>query len=391
MDTVFDPAVRRAQTKKLGDDIVRRSPDAVRVPVTVSTSQWPIFEAGYKLREGLMNYELQDEIIKNFHLKFDADFYSGYFSRYCERVTAALGGGGLLINDEQDAHYYINEPMVLLEEIDYVLESGLAKTYFEKVFPRKYQSFVDKDDAMAKMAEALKEENALRSRNAAISEYFVKEFGVPSTYAFAGPRPLDDFLQSLGMKAFSKFLRRASKQHFMDVVNVWDNGALATTIGRLDKHVDNDTHVFGLGLTSTSASFLSLKQFEMYHWPLWKPMLDKAVEVGMTAGLFLEGTFEHFSDILRDLPKGHFIMTTEQDDVARMAGLLPNLSFHGGFPTYLLGHGTPQECIDTAKALIDACARQLVVCSNKMLSYPNDADSDNLLALIDFVKEYSKF
>ena len=57
----------------------------------------------------------------------------------------------------------------------------------------------------------------------------------------------------------------------------------------------------------------------------------------------------------------------------------------------LLGNGTPQECVDSAKKLIDEIGRDggFILSQNKMLSYKEDCRRENLKAVSDFVLNYS--
>ena len=56
----------------------------------------------------------------------------------------------------------------------------------------------------------------------------------------------------------------------------------------------------------------------------------------------------------------------------------------------LLGNGTPQECVDYAKKLIDELGDGYIFSENKMLSFKNDCKRENLLAVREFVRDYRR-
>ena len=47
-----------------------------------------------------------------------------------------------------------------------------------------------------------------------------------------------------------------------------------------------------------------------------------------------------------------------------------------------------EECVDTAKKLIEEIGTGLVICSNKSLNYLRDGKSENILAINEFVRNY---
>jgi hypothetical protein len=79
----------------------------------------------------------------------------------------------------------------------------------------------------------------------------------------------------------------------------------------------------------------------------------------------------------------------EQDDIFEMRKKLPNVALAGGMKTSLLGYGTKEECVDYAKKLIDTLGEGFILSQDKMISFRNDIKRENLLAVHEFVRNYS--
>ena len=79
----------------------------------------------------------------------------------------------------------------------------------------------------------------------------------------------------------------------------------------------------------------------------------------------------------------------EEDDIFELRRTLPNIALAGGMTTELLGGGTKAECLDYAKKLVDELGRDggFVMGQKKMISYRNDAKSENVLAVQEFCRE----
>ena len=90
----------------------------------------------------------------------------------------------------------------------------------------------------------------------------------------------------------------------------------------------------------------------------------------------------------KDYPKGMICMHPEQDDVFELHEALPNCSIIGGMPVALLGNGKPEECVDRAKLCCDELGKDggFILCQDKMVSFKNDATSENVKAVCDYMQ-----
>ena len=153
----------------------------------------------------------------------------------------------------------------------------------------------------------------------------------------------------------------------------------------------NLDYCFDYDITLLCHTILNQKQFERFLWPDLKALLDTLAQKGKTVRLFMEGSSKRFWDYLKDYPKGIITIHPEQDDVFEIRKELPNCAIMGGMPVELLGNGTAKECVDRAKRLCDELGKDggFILCQDKMVSFRNDAKSENVKAVCDFVREYS--
>lgn len=156
------------------------------------------------------------------------------------------------------------------------------------------------------------------------------------------------------------------------------------------KHIDTNASAFNYTAPLLSQNMLNPKQFEKYYWKYLKQFADKVVETDNTMFVLSEGTTFHISEYLQDIPKGHFCFYVETDDIFEARKRYPNLCLWGGLPLDLISKGTPQQCIDHAKKVIDEVGRDggLLLCTNKFTANPNDCKRENLLAVSEFVHKY---
>ncbi len=82
-------------------------------------------------------------------------------------------------------------------------------------------------------------------------------------------------------------------------------------------------------------------------------------------------------------------MHLELDSLTEVRKLLPNMPLAGGMTTDLLGYSTPEACIEKARTLINELGEGFIMSQNKMLSFKNDCKRENLLAVNNFIKEYT--
>jgi hypothetical protein len=271
---------------------------------------------------------------------------------------------------------------------------SLFDTSLHRVTAYKLDNINHTQDVIGRFGPAAKEWLKILDYKARIKKQFHEVYGVPDWHSYNPEIPCDTLFKAIrGMKGFSIDLRRNTRyvEQALEMIDAY----FFPPVKKIMENIgDPDDLVFPGGrVTSLVHTVLSPKQFEKYYWPYLKRWGDLLVQHDLIGSLFMEGGIEGLYDYLQELPKGHIALLVEQCDVVQAKKLLPNLTITGGFPTYLLGNGTPEQCVDKAKELIDAMAGDgnYIFTADKMLSFRNDAKSENFVAINQFLKEYAVF
>ena len=370
--------------------IRRQSPQ--RIPLFSNAYTWKICDAGYKLREALTDYTKLEEVVCQHHEKYEFDLYIDMGTRNPVRYTNVFGEGLYVFDDEKN---YLNvKDATMMEEDEYpeLVQGGLRRFYFEKAVPRRYH-LTSHEEAMKKWKPAAEEYDRLQEYLRHIHTKFAREYGVPKFFDSKPMFPIEVLFCALrGMRGLSLDFRR-NKQFLPEALEVIDAYYDPLFQKALESWTDREDVYFPFRATTMSHNMMSPKQFELYAWPYIKRFVDRIVARDMIVFLFVEGSIRHLVSFFQDIPKGHVALLLEQDDPVKMKKLLPNVTIVGGFPSRLLADGTPQECVDQAKKLIEEMAydRNYIFGCDKMLSYPRDARPENLQAVNEFVREYGVY
>ena len=112
----------------------------------------------------------------------------------------------------------------------------------------------------------------------------------------------------------------------------------------------------------------------------------------MNVRIFMEGSISRLTEYFAGYPKGVLTFHLENDDPFEIREKLPNVAIMGGLTTELMANGTPEEVTARARALCDGLGRDggFILSEGKMVSYRNDARSENIKAVCDFVRSTGK-
>lgn len=361
---------------------------------------WLAADAGYTAAEMSMDYEKGIKAQELFYQKYDPDLSVTPFRFYFNHMNA-LGGSenGYGVNgaDGNGSNTNVSYENVLsIDDYDLLKEDEM-KTIWEKVVFNMYPKA--REFTPQQFAEAVKEEMRFREAQAKTMENNEK-YGV--LYAKGGPLFFCDcyvgmlFNQYRGIKSLSMDLRRHPDKVY-DLCEYKDNEsyeqkkALMETV-EPGSGVGTDGY-YDVYLSSLAHTILNPKQVERLIIAPWKKQLDLCVEKKKTLQGIVEGDWAFragIGEFLNEYPKGTMIVEVEMDDPFEVRKKLPNIGIWGGLKTDVLGKGTPQECVDMAKHAIDELGRDggLLLAPNKMTAYSYDMKSENLKAVLDFVKSY---
>jgi hypothetical protein len=140
-------------------------------------------------------------------------------------------------------------------------------------------------------------------------------------------------------------------------------------------------------------AFLNAKQYGDLCFKYYRQQVGGIYAGGSRNFLLAEGSWSHLFDYFKDLPKDSVLMSLENDDVIESKKILGDYQIIlGGSKMCDLRLATEQECIDKAKAVIDACAPQggYMFTTDKAWCCNGDI-TPNLIAVYNFVHEYAKY
>jgi len=353
-----------------------------RIPHLSNFFTWQIFDAGYDMN-ALYDYDIMEKIDDEFNERYQFDCYIDLLTRNPMRATQPLGGTHR-ISDNGEAIEVMDH--VLMEQTEYqAFIDDSDALYWSKVFKRYCKPEATLDD----LTESVQEFFEFGEFATKMVSKCMNEYGALNYYSVMTITPFEHLFNYLrGIKGSSSDLRRVDEGlmlEFMDYFNdkyTKPNIKMALDRGTLPGFASTITTGF-LGHT-----VLSTKQFEKFYWPYLKPTIDECAKRGETVSIMCEATMLRFAEFFEDVPKGVMMVLLEQDDPFEFRKRLPNVAIAGGMPAMMLGHSTPEECVNYVKKLADEIGDGFVLSQNKMMSFKNDCTRENLLAVSDFVQEY---
>lgn len=343
---------------------------------------WKILDSDLKpkLSEALSDYGMLDRIQCEFQERYDFDVHYDPLGRNLLKPAALLGGNHHLIDDEQESINFFDH--TLLQDDEYPAYKTDRWGTSWKMFLRKYP-----DLKQGLMAEAI----AVNTENNAYLPYIkaklAKEYGCPTCYNCLAQVPHERFHKYYrGIKAASLDLRRRKSE----LIDAYDAIMEDEVMPGVHKALATDTSecMVDLMVPFLAHTMMNMKQWETFYWPYLKQILDAALAANKTVMIYLENSLIRFKEYFQDYPKGFLVLVPELDDVAELREAVPNACIVGSITAQLLGRGTPEECVDRAKRVIDQMGDGFMLGQNKMMSFRNDCKRENLLAVCEYVQNF---
>lgn len=366
-----------------------KKPD--RIPFNADMYTWMFLDAGYTTAEAARNYDVIEKCMERFIQLYDPDQInagsSGFRNSFL--VMDSLGGVKEYNSETSENLNAIIEDVLLPEDYDAVLENGFNQTLWEKALFRKYPQAKDyTPEEFAQSAKTMLDLNTARSRieNRLADEYGTVFDSVPRFYP--GYEYFFKYLR--GIKGCSIDLRRCPEKVYA-VSSALDEVNLPARLNALSKTEGFDMNQpYDIMISMLGQTILNRKQFDRIWVPPMNKLLKFCEEHNKQVFIFAEGSWERFGDYFNQFKKGVVHMIVEQDDPYEIRRKYPNIGIIGGLSTDVMGHGTPHECIDMAKKAIDELGAEggLTLSPNKMISYANDMNAENLKAVSRFVHTY---
>ncbi|PKM89955.1 MAG: hypothetical protein CVU85_01575 [Firmicutes bacterium HGW-Firmicutes-10] len=381
-----------AERVEIFNDAVRMKKAPKRVPFASNDAFWRYHDLGYKLSEALLDPQSIENAVIDFQKRYDFDLLLDIGDRNPLIMTRSLGNFEYQIDDKNNTLMLEEQCHLKAEDYDKFIKNPV-KTLWEEILPRKYSYFkpgMDLPVLQNTLGKFLEYDQSIKKT----TQRLIDECGVPEILntqengakIFPAFECLYNFLR--GMKGLSGDMRRTPDK-VLEFTEVYHQAFIKPIVDNFKK-IDEPSTCFTAFTIMLSQNMINRKQFEKFFWPHFKQLADKIVETDGTMFILSEGTTSHITDLLQELPKGHFCFYVESDDIFERRKQLPNLCFWGGLPLSLLSRGTKQECIDHAKRVIDEVGTVggLILSPEKFTSNPRDCNRENLLAVSEFVRNY---
>ncbi|MFZ7120142.1 MAG: uroporphyrinogen decarboxylase family protein [Eubacteriaceae bacterium] len=358
-----------------------------RIPNVSNFYTWKILDSdsNYKLSEAMNDWDTMEKIVCEFADRYQFDAYLDLGTRNPIKITGALGTHFHEVDDEKESVNYYDHILMKGDEYEELNKNPL-EFFWTKCMPRKFDNIT-----VERMKNAMFEFMSYGQYNGKMIEMFVTKYQAPQLFNASTVmlHPYEMLFSNLrGIKEISLDLRK-HKSKMLETLEILYQMNIQPL---LDNLLASDTSAYACDTYTAflGHSILSTKQFGEIYWPKLKKIIDVLAENGKTMYIFCESEMLRFYEYFQEVPKGCLVIHLEQDNIFEFRKKLPNICVSGGMTTDLLGTGTPQQCVDFAKKLVDELGRDggYIFSQNKMMSFRNDCKRENLLAVNDFIRNY---
>ncbi len=367
-----------------------KKPD--RTPFNSNMFTWMFHEAGYTTAQATRDYDIIEKCMVRYVTKYKVDMInagnSGFRNAFL--VMDSLGSGSSYSDKESQNLNAVIEDVFTPDDYDAVKEN-FQKAIWERALFRRYPAA--SAYSPEKFAEAVKTLYDLNEARARIDTRMRDEFGIVCERSWLNFFPGYEYFFKYfrGIKGVAMDLRRCPEKLY-EVSDAIDEVNVKNCEDFLFREADgiNWNEPYDVMIGMLGHTILNRKQFDRLWIPSTKKVLDCCEKHGKQVWFFSEGSWGRFGDFFNEYKKGTCNMMAEDDDPFEMRAKYPNLCLNGGLSVDMMGHGTPEECVEMAKKAINelGCDGGLILAPNKMVSYAYDMKAENLKAVGDFVFEY---
>lgn len=366
-----------------------KKPD--RIPINGHAFTWIFIAAGYSPTEATRSYDLINKCLVHYVNEYKVDQInigsSGYRNPFL--ISDSLGGSDVYTDKEADKLNVITEDLMRPDEYEYAMNNFPAWSW--EAIMRKFPHI--KEMTPQNLIQSMRIANEYYAQKEKSNLMLREQYGSLAELDTYDVSPVFDDLFNVyrGLKGVSMDLRRKKAQ--LDLFcETQDNKAIARFRDWLDKqpYGRNAEETYDISIGLLGHTIVNRKQFDKYYAPLIEAVCAGAQEKGKHVQFFSEGMWERFGDFFNQFKKGTVSMMVEEDNIFELREKYPNICLMGGIDIDLLSSGTPDQCIESVKKVIDELGREggLILQPSKMVSFANDCKPENLKAIADFVTSY---
>ena len=351
-----------------------------RVPTLSNAWGWKILDCDLKpsFQEATSNWDIMEKVVREHFERYNFDSTIDVGFRFNSSFQQVLGDR--IRHDSSTEGQALDTNAMRDDEYELLTQLGPDRYEWEVLFPRMFGELT------------LGELEQLLGLYGAFGQFVGKMYGASVTdysMPIVASTPIQTPVEELfnyyrGIKGLSTDMRRRPQQ-VLDYIE----SAKGETLDLAENCVKTPHDVCAFCIPFLAPTVLNKKQFEKFYWPTFKEVVEKAYNEKDTIYLFVEGETGRFAEYFNEFPET-FMLHVEQDDIFEVRKQLPKTCLAGGMPVSDLNNATKEQCIDIAKKLCDELGNTGYVFSqNKMMAYANDGKRENLLAVQEFVNNYT--
>ena len=374
-----------ARLKRITDAAALKETD--RVPIIPILQCYPVFHAGYTMKDVLYDFDKGAESFVKFAREYKPDAMMGHayiyigcgpmFELMKSKNMVWAGAPGTTISDNS-IHQFIEYPVLLEDDMEFFSKdytgwltqkgfpatSGLLEPFasigLHGMSPTMEVSILANAFSTPEMRQTIETfwkiadmKKDLDARTDGLNKQLEDE-GFPIMHMGMAMVPFDsysDFFRGTIETMMDLFERPETIENYCKT-----NLAQVLQSIRMQGQFLKGKWVF-MPLHKGMDAFLSGEHYSKFYWSYLQRIIEEIINQGMTPYIYTEGKYDSRLEFLKDVPKGKVVYHFEQCDMVRAKKVLGDTAcISGGFSTYLLDYGTRQQVTDECKRLIDGCA-----------------------------------
>ncbi|MCP4376624.1 MAG: hypothetical protein GY794_10685 [bacterium] len=164
---------------------------------------------------------------------------------------------------------------------------------------------------------------------------------------------------------------------------------LAVAMGSSDP---TGTVPIGFWMHRSCVPFISPGQFEQFHWPTLKPIIQELWGAGRQTLFYAEGNWNRHLDAFAELPDASIVYHVDNADIFEVHRKIGHkFCLSGGIPTSLLAYGTAEQVRQSVKEVIEGVAQDGGYILDASAIVQNAATIENMKVMTDAAREYGAY
>ncbi len=373
-------------------DAARMEKRPYRVPHIGNVWNWMHVYMDEPLNTILRDYSLIERDLRAMEEAYNFDAIVTIALRNPLRIFDPIGQAAHHV-DEKTRSVHIEQPDIMKGEEYPEFSADMVRMMWTKMMPRKFPSLCE-PGGETKLLKSAEEFLLFTQKQTEFIDMLTKDYGMP--------RPMTGGETPMVMPSFEFFFGyfrgirdaaidlRRHKEELAEACAALDSVFVDPVFDQPWTPGPNDALLFDICSCFMGHIVMNRKQLDVFYQPFIKKARDMLVKNNKSLYIFLEGAGSPLWQYMEDIPKGHLAIQLDMDDIYQTRESLPNACLIGGMPSALLGNGTPDQCVDKARALVETVGANggFMLSQDKMLSIRSDAKPENMKAVSEFIRDF---